>query len=125
MNKLALVVKIIAVIACIYEACFSSNLVNSIIQYGQVAGMIDSAIKTSTFSMLISSIGKITSACYAYNYVSKRSERTPENKINLSKLLWSVTFASSLVTLVILSCLDDHRENSVELLKQSNGLLNT
>ena len=113
-NKLALVVKIIAVLACIYEACVSTNVVYSIVQYRQVVGEIDSAIKTSAFSVLVSSIGKIISACYAHNYVSKRSERTPENKINLSKLFWTVTFASSLVTLVILSCLDDHQEKSID-----------
>ena len=111
MNKFVTLIKILVGTLVIYEVCCSLSLISSLIQYSQVLGDIDSVTKLGSSLTLLASLAKVVAAISVHYYVSKRTERTPENKVHLSKLLWTVTFATSVVTLFLIMTTENHREN--------------
>ena len=106
------VIKIVTIISILCEACFAGNLATGLIQYSEIATKMDIVLQVGSVAYFISAVGRIISAIQAHNYVKQRTDRTPENKINLSKFFWIVTIGSTLVTVTCLHLIEKHRTES-------------
>ena len=70
---------------------------------------MDAVLQVGTVAYIINAFGKIISAIQAHSYAKHRTERTPENKAELTKFFWIVTIASTLVTCTCLYLIEKHR----------------
>ena len=85
---------------------------------------MDTVLQTGSVAFIINAVVKIVSMIQAHSYASKRTDRTPENRLNLTKFTWMVTIASTTVTLISLYILEKHRVTS-ESYTALKGMHNT
>ena len=123
-HSLLTLIKIVCLFTYFVELICSVGLVTAVIRYTAIVQKVDSVIHTGAFSLLVTSMARIFSSHHARDYGRERTDRTPERRIETSKLLKAVTIISLVVGITVIHLLNTHAvTTTTQAINESNSLL--